>query len=136
MTTVAEFLALSSTLTGFSPAELRGTGMVGAYQALVVQQAGAEPLDRLTATVARGGIGPSAFGDGPERELAQAIAQLWYLGTWPGLGGSTAPEQDAAFVVSARAYAEGLVWRTFGGHAPSTAAPGHGSWSHPPADPA
>jgi hypothetical protein len=86
MTTVAEFLALSSALTGFSPAELRGTGMVGAYQALVVQQAGAEPLDRLTASVARGACDPSAFGDEPQRELAEAIARLWRLGTWPGPG--------------------------------------------------
>ncbi|MCC9308385.1 hypothetical protein LN042_15015 [Kitasatospora sp. RB6PN24] len=91
MTTVAEFLALSSALTGLGPAQLRGTGMVGAYRSLVVQQAGAEALDRLVATVARGGTDPSAFADRPERELAEAIAQLWRLGSWPGLGTADRP---------------------------------------------
>ncbi|MGK4579153.1 hypothetical protein [Kitasatospora sp. HPMI-4] len=133
MATVAEFTALSSALTGFTPAELRGTGMAGVYRSLVVQRAGSELLDRLAAAVA--GAAASALGDGPERELARAITHLWYLGTWPGLRGSAFPEEDAAFVVSARAYTEGLVWRTFGGHAPSTGSPGHGSWSHAPAVP-
>ncbi|MFE3235920.1 hypothetical protein ACFXKJ_27890 [Kitasatospora indigofera] len=39
---------------------------------------------------------------------------------------------DGPFVVSSRAYAEGLVWRTFGARAPGTVPQEHGSWSLPP----
>lgn len=50
-----------------------------------------------------------------------ALVHLWYVGAWPG-------EQPS----SPRAYDRGLMWRTFQGAAPGTAAPGHGSWAEAP----
>ncbi|PJN25713.1 hypothetical protein [Kitasatospora sp. CB02891] len=121
---VDRFIAVSAELTGFSAEELRATGMAGDYRAVVLDRAGAERLGRLEAAAAGGS---AELLREPVRELARAVAHLWYLGTWPGLS------DGEPFVVSSRAYAEGLVWRTFHGHAPGTVAQGHGSWSAAPA---
>ncbi|MFJ2192020.1 hypothetical protein ACIOJE_29480 [Kitasatospora sp. NPDC087861] len=50
-----------------------------------------------------------------------ALVHLWYVGAWPG-------EEPT----SARAYDQGLVWRTFHAAPPGSAAPGHGSWAEAP----
>ncbi|MFC9330115.1 hypothetical protein [Kitasatospora sp. NPDC057015] len=133
MTTTDEFLHLSAELTGFGVEELSATGLAETYRALVE---GADPhaLDRLRSAVARTAGHPPDFPDEAVRELARTLVQLWYLGSLPGPPpgqGAPAPA-GLPTVVSARAYAEGLVWRTFGARAPGTAAPGHGSWSLPP----
>ncbi|MFJ3792797.1 hypothetical protein [Kitasatospora sp. NPDC090091] len=49
------------------------------------------------------------------------LVHLWYVGAWPG-------EEPS----SARAYDQGLMWRTFHGSPPGTAAPGYGSWAEAP----
>ncbi|MCX4744386.1 hypothetical protein OG455_02450 [Kitasatospora sp. NBC_01287] len=114
------FLTLSAELTGFAVDELRATGLAATYRAVLLEHAGPEALARLTAL---GGAPPPA--DEPLRALARDLVQLWYCGTRPG----ARPE-----VVSAQAYANGLVWRAFGGRAPGTTAAGHGSWSTAPAN--
>ncbi|KQX50761.1 hypothetical protein ASE09_11965 [Streptomyces sp. Root66D1] len=132
-----EFVELSVELTGFDTRELRATGMVDAYRDVLRTHATAEEYERLVAAAAEGAfasepVGESA-GESPGdpvppdvAELAEAITRLWYTGVWPGLAG------EAAFLVSARAYAEGLVWRTFGGRAPGAAPQGFGSWAEKP----
>ncbi|MFE9428575.1 hypothetical protein ACFYNO_37165 [Kitasatospora sp. NPDC006697] len=105
-----EFLALSAVLTGFTAAELAATGMAGEYRELTVRRLGESGLRELL---------PGTAG----AEAAQAVAHLWYLGSWPP------PPGEAAAPVSARAYAQALVWRTFGGRPPATDAPGAGSWA-------
>ncbi|MFD7832284.1 hypothetical protein [Kitasatospora sp. NPDC059803] len=50
-----------------------------------------------------------------------ALVHLWYVGAWPGETPS-----------SARAYDQGLAWRTFRADPPGAAAPGHGSWAEAP----
>ncbi|MFE2914549.1 hypothetical protein [Kitasatospora indigofera] len=160
MTSTEEFLFLSAELTGFGVGQLSATGLADTYRSLVLERAGPPRLDRLRAAVAAGAGRPPAFPDESVRELARAVVHLWYLGTWPGLppacaegaadgtagtAGGTADgspavptdEQvdrpaDGPFVVSSRAYAEGLVWRTFGARAPGTVPQEHGSWSIPP----
>ncbi|GHH66423.1 hypothetical protein GCM10018781_20340 [Kitasatospora indigofera] len=149
MTGTEEFLFLSAELTGFGVGQLSATGLADTYRSLVLERAGPPRLDRLRAAVAAGAGRPPAFPDESVRELARAVVHLWYLGTWPGLppagaegaadGTAAAPpdEQvdrpaDGPFVVSSRAYAEGLVWRTFGARAPGTVPQAHGSWSLPP----
>lgn len=74
---------MSAVLTGFGGEELRATGMAAEYRALVLERAGAEPLARLVA--AADGSGPPRLDEEPVRELARAVAHLWYLGAWPGL---------------------------------------------------
>ncbi|WP_329500144.1 hypothetical protein [Kitasatospora herbaricolor] len=130
-----EFLFLSAELTGFGAGQLAATGLADTYRSLVLERAGPDRLDRLRAAVAAGAGRPPAFPDESVRELARAVVHLWYLGTWPGLAPVDEPAArtaDGPFVVSSRAYAEGLVWRTFGTRAPGTVAHEHGSWSLPP----
>ncbi|MFB7469875.1 hypothetical protein [Kitasatospora sp. NPDC056184] len=50
-----------------------------------------------------------------------ALLHLWYVGAWPDEPPS-----------SPRAHDRGLMWRTFHGAAPGSAAPGHGSWAEAP----
>jgi hypothetical protein len=114
--TIDQFIAVSVELTGFSAEELRATGMADAYRAVVLEQAGAEVVGRLVA---------APLGE-EERELARAVVELWYLGSW------SATADGRPFLVSSAAYAQGLVWRAFGGQAPGAVAQGFGSWSAAP----
>jgi hypothetical protein len=115
------FVTLSAGLTGFDAAELRGTGMADRYHALVVAETGGSLYRRLVAAVATSDD-PADVADPHLLDLARRVTRLWYLGVWPG----------ARAFASPRAYAHGLVWRTFHGAAPGTAAPGFGSWARPP----
>lgn len=112
---IDEFIAASAELTGFGGAELWATGMAEVYWAVVLEEAGAAAVGRLVA---------EPLGEG-ERELARAVAGLWYLGSWSVAGG-------VPVVVSSAAYERGLVWRAFGGQAPGTGPRGHGSWTVEP----
>lgn len=136
------FIGLSIALTGFDATELAETGMAEIYRATVLREAGPLSYDRLVTALTDAASLPEALmsegGDGELIELARALCHLWYLGVWPGLperglreGNMTV--RQPPYVVSDRAYAEGLVWRCLGGHAPGTGAPGHGSWARPPA---
>jgi hypothetical protein len=77
---------------------------------------------------------PAALDDPVMKEVAYALTHLWYLGVWPRLRAtvSEARTEGAPYVVSPRAYAEGLVWKAFHGAPPGTAAPGFASWAGPP----
>ncbi|MEU3482987.1 hypothetical protein ACI2LO_29215 [Streptomyces sp. NPDC033754] len=131
-----EFVELSSALSGFSVAELEKTGMAGAYAEFVAARVGAARCHALRTALAGVPPTPEPLGpavgelpEGPDEEplaLARSVTHLWYTGCWPG------PPGSAPTVVSARAYAKGLVWRVLGGHAPGTGRPGFGSWSEPP----
>ncbi|MEV4561049.1 hypothetical protein AB0K51_29185 [Kitasatospora sp. NPDC049285] len=79
MTTVEDFLTLSATLTGYSPAELRATGMAEEYRRVAGRYAGPGSLERLSDALA--GTLPPRFDDEAERRLAAAVAHLWYLGS-------------------------------------------------------
>lgn len=123
---VAEFVALSASLTGFSAAELEGSGLAEDYRAVVAGRIEAESLGRLAGALEQVG-GLRGVRDEGLLETARAVTHLWYTGCWPGGRG------ESPFVVSPRAYAGGLVWRTFGGSAPGTVQPGFGTWAEPPA---
>lgn len=47
-------------------------------------------------------------------------------------GRQRTPAGTAAYVVSAAAYTEGLLWRAIGAHPSGAKAPGYGSWAVPP----
>ncbi len=133
----ADFLRLSSALTGFEAAELTGTGMTELYRATVSERIGVENLDRLGVALAAVGDDPQALADPVLLELARAVCGLWYLGVWPGLPAPACrslglTQSQEPFRPSASAYAEGLLWRALGSHAPGTQAPGFGSWADPP----
>ncbi|MGW7573357.1 hypothetical protein [Streptomyces sp. NPDC054765] len=127
------FVRLSVALTGFDATELAATGMTEIYRAIVLKRLGPLSYGTLVDALADPTADPQALldEDAALRELARPVCHLWYLGVWPGPPGQAdRPAPD----VAARAYAHGLVWRSFGGHAPGVGRPGHGSWAHPPAN--
>jgi hypothetical protein len=147
--TARQFLSASSALTGFTEVELMRTGMADSYWNTLVGTIGA-PLagDFLTACA-------RAFAASADEEqlaaqfqkivlddsfcgpLARNIITMWYLGQWNALprewcdvfGGSMS---DVTHIVSGQAYAQGLVWPTFGGHPQGAKGGGWGSWAEPP----
>lgn len=129
------FLALSVALTGFDATELKETGMAEVYRAFVRQQVDPVLYRTLVDKATDAQRVTDTDEDGAPGELARAICQLWYLGVWPGLPDHQAPTPSpplTPFLLSADAYAAGLVWRCFGGHPPGAARPGYGSWALPP----
>lgn len=147
---MADFIAISAVLTGYSQAELHGTGCAGEYwhQFRQVTPAPilAEFLSGAGALAARAAQDPAAV----EREirtrylasdklgpLARSLIQLWYLGQWvplpPGWQRSFgASKFDVARIISALAYKEGLVWDAIGAHPMGAKQQGFGAWAAPP----
>ncbi|MFJ8020531.1 hypothetical protein [Streptomyces sp. NPDC096311] len=118
----ADFMVLSKKLTGFDVATLRGTGLAETYLAVAAEQLSRDRLGRLL----EAGGGPLGELDDDLLSAARALTHLWYTGSWP---------EPSPFVVSARAYAEGLVWKAAGIAAPATAPGGYGSWAASPSAP-
>ncbi|QEU91288.1 hypothetical protein [Streptomyces kanamyceticus] len=110
------FTALSARLTGFDEVALESTGLTGTYRAVAEEQLGTERYTRLVRELGD----PGDAMDGELRDAARAVTHLWYTGSWPG---------PPPFVVSPRAYAEGLVWKAAGLKAPATEPGGYGSWA-------
>lgn len=115
----ATFTVLSQELTGFDSATLRGTGLTETYLAVASEQLGRDRLRRLLEASGS----PLGELDDDLSGAARALTLLWYTGSWP---------EPSPFVVSARAYAEGLVWKAAGIAAPATAPGGYGSWAASP----
>lgn len=133
------FADLSARLTGFSTAELAGTGMVEGYLDTLLGIVGEDNVAALLgAANPEGGhnvrdlLADSRFGP-----LCRNIIVMWYLGQWDQLPADWrasfgANASDVSNVVSARAYREGLVWPTIGSHPQAAKQPGFGSWALPP----
>ncbi|WP_145926768.1 hypothetical protein [Amycolatopsis orientalis] len=130
------FVEVSSELTGFSARELLATGMAETYHATVSAKTGAV-YGEFVHALRTPGWDPRTAG-GSVLELAQAVTRLWYLGVWPALSEEArvsvgmSARTNRPFVVSPRAYAESLVWKTFSADPPGTRAAGFGSWGRPP----
>ena len=142
------FLSLSSELTGFSQADLLGTGCALDFFQQVESAAGDASAGKLWAA-AREIAGES---NGEEREkrirhevmadpelgpVARALLKMWYLGHWEQLPAEWRKDYgvnagDVSRVISADAYQQALAWRAIGSHSPGANAPGFGSWALPP----
>lgn len=150
-TRLRDFLAFSSTVTGFSTFKLRGTGQAEPYFSTVNDIVGEETMDQLLAAY-RSVVGEAGEEEGDARDrglrreifsheklgpVARHIIKLWYVGTWYELPSEWresygTSEKDRTFVVSADAYTEGLLWPAIGAN-PSGAKPfGYGIWAEPP----
>lgn len=151
------FVDMSVPLTGFNPSDLYGTGMADTYLNTVLKHAGATVTLRLyqycdgEKKVHAGDGGaftlPDDHGDHKGlASLACTIAKLWYLGAWYGVSPDAyakfveeagksdktiAPNE--AYMVSAAAYENGLLWGLTGGHVPGAKPTGFGSWANKPA---
>lgn len=146
---VRDFAELSSVLTGFTTAELYGTGVVQLYYDTLLDMIGERIVGRMLITW--DGI-RSKTPDIDERErlveakicstpmmgpVSRNVIAMWYVGNWNQMPGDWRQKYGAAAgdttrVISARAYQESLAWRTFDAHPPTAKQTGFGSWTRPP----
>ena len=147
---LADFLALSASLTGYSVFRLRGTGQAERYLGAVVDIVGEGTVDELLAAY-RGvateaaddeaalasGMRRAIMSDDKLGPLARNVVKLWYLGSWQELPahwreayGSS--EKDRPFVVSPESYTEGLLWPSVGANPPGAKPFGYGMWATTP----
>ncbi len=144
-----QFLRLSADLTGFSKAQLQGTGMLEMYYGaigkiidsgiigtmLLTYQQLVEECDGKSDEVC------IKLAEDPMLEpVIKNVATLWYLGQWNQMPrewrnqyGASALDRD--HVISAEAYRQGLAWVAMGAHPMGTKEQGYGAWSLPPAPP-
>ena len=141
-----DFLSLSAALSGFSVAQLQGTGMAPAYLDELVAIVG----DALTIALTREGslalrwpddveeqLGLRVMDDPDLGPLARNLAVLWYTGSWFQLPAdwrerNGASSLDGDRLLSARSWTEGLMWPAIGAHPTGAKAPGFASWVGPP----
>ena len=143
------FLAFSADVTAFTVFELQGTGQAEAYFATVSKLVGRElgqlldAYDRVCSekhTDRDSRLRREIFGHEKLGPVARNIIRLWYVGIWyqlPRAGPRPlVREEDVTFMVSAAAYAEGLLWLAIGANPPGAKAPGYAAWESPPQIPA
>lgn len=147
---VQRFVEQCVVLTGFSEFDLHATGMGGLYLDTARQQVGHARFKKFLTSLAQKKeipLNPDHL-DPTDREIARAVAYLWYTGAWPRLAetvhtelwgsvaaaGQQKKPTNTEFVVSPSSYVEGLVWHTFNGHPVGARPPGFGTWSVPPAE--
>ncbi|AZL60759.1 hypothetical protein EI545_19195 [Tabrizicola piscis] len=147
---IDDFVAISTVLTGYSRAELFGTGCADEYwhqfrrvvpdHILIEFFNGAAKLERLQETDPQAvalEIRSRYLSSEKLGPLARTLIQLWYLGQWVPLPPSWrsrfgASRFDVARVISVLAYKEGLVWDAIGAHPMGAKQQGFGSWAEAP----
>ena len=141
-----DFLSLSAALTGFSVAQLQGTGMGAAYLDELVAVVG----DELTTGLTRAGTLALRWPDDVEEQIrlrvmedpdlgpvARNLVVLWYTGSWSQLPADWrerhgAGSLDADRLLSAQSWTEALMWPAIGAHPTGAKPPGFASWVGPP----
>jgi len=138
------FLTVSAALTGYSSAELQGTGCAGEYWHQTNQVLPREILqDFLSHAPALGKKNADAvirqtyLSDRCLGPVARSLIQLWYTGQWVPLPPEWreaygASRFDVVKIISTRAYKEGLVWDAIGAHPQGAKQQGFGAWSLEP----
>lgn len=137
-----DFLAVSAALTGFSVAQLHGTGMGPTYLDEVTAIVG----EALTVALTREGALALRWPDAVDDQLrlrvmddpdlgpiARNLVVLWYTGGWVQLPAewrerNGASSLDGDRLLSAQSWTEGLVWPAIGAHPTGAKPPGFGSW--------
>lgn len=139
------FVSLSATLTGFSEAELAGTGMAKTYYEALRQIVGTQICTRF---LNADSCPPELLQSRVFGPLARNVIRMWYLGQWKRIPSSwlkeltdaniDLPDQFDAFgrnndrVLSSQAYQQGLAWTAMGVNPMGAKQPGFGSWSWAP----
>lgn len=145
-----EFLLLSAILTGYSKADLLGTGLAEQYCAKLTSIVDEDICGALWIATRQATGGSSRPANKAERmirkiilgnpmlaPLAMNIIQMWYLGSWSQLPQAWrnqfgAKANDVDHVISAEAYKEGLIWQAIGAHPQGAKQQGFGAWALPP----
>jgi len=127
---VAQFVALSEALTGWSGLDRR---LAAEYLARIRDTGPASALPRLadafdaSRTVANpdAAFADAVMGDDALRDLCVEIVLLWYLGQ---------VHEPGKPVVGGHAdhYYRGLLWPTIGAHPPALSGGYFGHWAYPP----
>jgi len=135
------FLQLSEALTGYSSADLLGTGLLETYYNEVRDIVGGRIFGRLLVTWDESSSRSSEactriLGDPMLGPIARNIITMWYVGNWNQLPRQWrqtygAHARDLTRVISAEAFQEGLVWDAIGAHPPTAKSPGFGTWAAP-----
>jgi hypothetical protein len=140
---VDKFSQLSIQLTGFSLAELQGTGMMEVYY----DELGLVSGRAIRRKYLNSRLGPGALlGDCLWGPLTRNVIRMWYLGQWhrlpAGWGSGQFSDKDLRGfdefgrnvdrIISPRAYKEGLAWRAVGVNPMGAKQPGFGSWKKAP----
>lgn len=148
-TATGQFLRLSACYSGFSKAELQGTGLAGEYYKVLNSIIDSSILGALWLEFERRIDLSDSDSETACRELLEDpkfgpviknIVTLWYLGQWnqmpsPWRNEFGASALDRDYVISAQSYKQGLVWTAMGAHPMGTKQQGYGAWSLPPPNP-
>jgi len=145
-----KFIGLSVQLTAFTKFQLLGTGEAQSYFDTVNRVVGKSIIDELLdvfiqieseangdQAIFEGLLRAEILSDEKFGPVTRSIIKMWFIGTWFQLPISWsekfgARSNDETFVVSSKAYMEGLLWPTIGSHPMGAKAPGYGTWAAPP----
>jgi hypothetical protein len=143
MNPLDQFVALSSALTGVSPAQLRPAldpiGIAEQYLAMIQKPTSTvlpATLTSLLTTFEQQSSAPgtpdkaAAFvlADPTLGPVARSIIKMWLLGSWYDPSNPTTAIQ----VVSSQAYKESLVWKVMQSHPMGYSVFSFGYWAGPP----
>lgn len=138
------FLTVSAALTGYSSAELQGTGCAGEYWHQFRQVLPAEILRAFLSHSDKLGkqdddriMRQTYLSDKCLGPLSRTLIQLWYTGQWVPLSQEWresygASRFDVVKIISTRSYKEGLVWDAIGAHPQGAKQQGFGAWGLEP----
>lgn len=144
------FLSLSAILTGYSRADLLGTGLAGKYYDKLSSIVDEDICGALWIAAREAMSGPGVrekdakrrirklvLGNPKLAPLALNLIGMWYLGSWSQLPQSWrnrygAKADDVDHVISTEAYQEGLIWQAIGAHPQGAKQQGYGAWALPP----
>jgi len=143
------FRKMSATLTGFSEADIQGTGLTDAYAEAIqhnLTEALYVELLTLFTTIEAETKTPEALNQQLRHQvfaspkfgpMARNIMMLWYTGTWSSMPtdwvttyGPIGSNQSC--IISSQSYLNGLVWDAVGAHPMGGKQEGFASWSFDP----
>lgn len=146
------FRQMSSVFTGFSPADIQGTGLTNQFFETIHNNLGNDSFVELMILFRRleqqsnnneeltKKLRHEIFASPKHGPLARNIIQLWYTGNWNSLSQSWVStygpiNNNQTYVVSAEGYLNGLVWPAIGAHPMGGKQEGFATWSFTPPTP-
>ncbi|WP_452596745.1 hypothetical protein [Pontimicrobium sp. MEBiC01747] len=134
------FENLSIILTGFSKADLAGTGLLQTYFETVKKELGKQLFEAVLEAFKNIKVeNPDCLSVTESRKITDLmnnsnfkhpvnqIIQLWYLGEW--VVGTYNPKN---YIISSESYLEGLIWKAIAAHPMGGKQPGYATWGFPP----